>query len=141
LFNPDVVPCVLFPCGTHRNGVLEVKHYIHNVHLTYHRIHSQRLANGFQGCPYRLQIPQQQTKTLGGFTMTTYDERGFALQATRLYEVHPTDFWLDDFNEYVTLIKVYRNGKVKIGVTTKSAIVGVRIMKVKANAFTWKEVI
>ena len=73
--------------------------------------------------------------------MTTYDERGFALQATRLYEVHPTDFWLDDFNEYVTLIKVYRNGKVKIGVTTKSAIVGVRIMKVKANAFTWKEVI
>jgi phage gp36-like protein len=73
--------------------------------------------------------------------MTIYDERGFALQATRQYEVHPIDFWLDDFNETVTLIKVCRNGKVKIGVTTNSAIVGVRIMKVKANAFTWKEVI
>ena len=73
--------------------------------------------------------------------MTTYDERGFALQATRQYEVCPTDFWLDDFQEKVTLIKVCRNGKVKVGIVTNSAIIGVKVVKVKANTFTWKEVI
>jgi hypothetical protein len=73
--------------------------------------------------------------------MTTYDERGFALQAPRVYEIYALDFWESDYKETVTVNKVYRNGEVKISIPTNSYIVGVRIVKVKANAFIWKEVI
>ena len=69
-----------------------------------------------------------------------YSTKCYELQVNRTYAICMTDYWLPNYTENVTLLKLNRKGVATVGVVTSSCIVGYTEVKLDADMYIWKEV-
>lgn len=69
-----------------------------------------------------------------------YSDKCYELQVNRAYKICMTDYWLPDYTEDVTLLKISRKGIATVGVVTKSCVMPFAEVKIDATMYIWKEV-
>jgi hypothetical protein len=68
-----------------------------------------------------------------------YSDKGYRLQAGRMYKVAPVEYWIQDYAETVCLMKINRYGQAHLSVGTTSALVGTQTVVVQADTLVWNE--
>lgn len=69
-----------------------------------------------------------------------YSDKCYELQVYRSYKVCMTDYWLSNYTETVTLLKLNRRGIATVGIATSSCVVGCIEVKIDASMYIWKEI-
>lgn len=70
---------------------------------------------------------------------TTYSDKGYPLQVGRTYKVQEVGYWLKDYYETVSLVKLNRYGQAHLLVSTNSHLVGFQTVVVQSDSLTWVE--
>lgn len=70
---------------------------------------------------------------------TTYSDKGYRLQVGRTYKVQEVGYWLPDYYETVSLVKLNRKGQAHLLVSSNSQLIGYQTVVVQADTLTWVE--